>query len=248
MGAEKTRWMVKRRVFLQIAGGVGVVKVASPGESMGAETPIKGQDAAKSPTPMVVKSYSNDQHRQRLQNIAACERSIKSCMRKHLITDYLPGQCTYNLGEYPCRKVWNPDEWDERELDRLKAHGISLVQVHEEWSDAERLFGGDKFTPVNPTGFRRFVEMVHERGMKLIVYASSGFFERRDRDFRPEWARTPDLIEVWYDYAHCSPASPGWRAYLLPRLVRILDDYGVDGFYNDLVQHPRLTECEAICR
>ena len=31
-----------------------------------------------------------------------------------------------------------------------------------------------------------------------------------------------------------SPASAGWRAYLLPHLVRILDDYGVDGLYNDL--------------
>ena len=33
--------------------------------------------------------------------------------------------------------------------------------------------------------------------------------------------------------AHCSPASPGWRAYLLPRLMRILDEYGADGIYID---------------
>ena len=35
--------------------------------------------------------------------------------------DYLPAQCCYNLGEYPCLKPWDPDEWDERELDRLAA-------------------------------------------------------------------------------------------------------------------------------
>jgi hypothetical protein len=40
-------------------------------------------------------------------------------------------------------------------------------------------------------------------------------------------------VEIYFRYARCSPASPGWRAYLLPHLVRILDEYGVDGFYND---------------
>ena len=70
--------------------------------------------------------------------------------------------------------------------------------------------------------------------MKLLVYVSSGYFQRTDPDFRPEWATGPDLVEIYFDYAHCSPASPGWRAYLLPRLVRILDEYGVDGIYNDL--------------
>ena len=70
--------------------------------------------------------------------------------------------------------------------------------------------------------------------MKVIVYASSGFFEKRDPDFRQEWARDQDLVELFYHYARCSPASPGWRAYLLKQLVRILDEYGVDGIYNDL--------------
>ena len=228
--------MVKRRAFLKVAGVAGLVNMSCSGGAgnLWSASGFNGPETAINPTPVVVSAYRADQQRQRLQNIATCERAIKKCLRKHLITDYLPGQCTYNLGEYPCRKVWNPDDWDEHELDRLKEQGIGLVQVHEEWNDAERLFGGDKFSPVNPTGFRRFVEMVHKRGMKLIVYASSGFFERRDPDFRAEWARTPDLVELWYHYARCSPASPGWRAYLLPRLVRLLDDCRVDGIYNDL--------------
>ncbi len=37
----------------------------------------------------------------------------------------------------------------------------------------------------------------------------------------------------FFDLAHCSPASPGWRAYLLPRLVHIMDEYDVDGIYID---------------
>ncbi len=176
--------------------------------------------------------------KRRLENIAECNRAIRGCMRKHLITDYLPFHVVYNLGEYPARKPWNPDGWDEKHLDELASAGVQLVQLHEEWNDSQRLFGADKFTPVNRPGFDRFVKMVHQRGMKLIVYASTGFFERRDPDFRPEWARGPDLVEIYFRYALCSPASPGWRAYLLPRLTRILDEFGVDGLYDDCGYRP----------
>ncbi|MEB2359977.1 MAG: hypothetical protein HUU41_09435 [Bryobacteraceae bacterium] len=172
--------------------------------------------------------------RRRLETLAEANRSIRNCFRRHLITSYLPFHAMYNLGEYPCRKPWDPGAWDEQQLDELSASGVQLIQVHEEWNDAQRLFGGDKFSPLNRRGFTRFVNMVHARRMKLIVYVSTGYFERNDPDFRPEWARGNDLVELWYHYARCSPASPGWRAYLLPRIRRILDEFGVDGLYNDL--------------
>ncbi len=181
---------------------------------------------------------SAEDQRRRLLNISECEHGIRRCLRRHLIQDYLPGQVVYNLGEYPCRKPWDPDDWDERALDGLKAAGIELVQLHDEWNDLLRLFGAHKFRPLNEPGFRRFVDMVHRRGMKLIVYASSGFFDRRDPDFREEWARPWDLVEIYWHCAYCSPASPGWRAYLLPRMMALLDDYGVDGIYNDLGYKP----------
>lgn len=150
------------------------------------------------------------------------------------MTDYLPGQSCYNLAEYPGRKPYEPGEADERELDRLRDHGIRLIQVFDDWNDSLRLFGGDKFTAVNPAGFRRFVEMVHRRGMKVLAYASTCFLQRTDPDFRQEWAREGDNCVVGYwNMARCSPASPGWRAFLLPRVARILDDYGVDGLYID---------------
>ena len=183
--------------------------------------------------PAVLVSYTGEDHRRRLQNIALAERGVRTCLRKHLITDYLPGHCVYNLGEYPCRKPWDPDDWDEQELDKLHAQGIRLIQLHEEWNDMLRRHGGTKYTPVNPAGFRRFVDMVHRRGMKVIVYISTGFFERTDPDFREEWVRQRDLVEIYFHYARCSPASPGWRAYLLPRVTNILDRYEVDGLYND---------------
>jgi hypothetical protein len=222
-----------RRQFLKAtaATATGGSLMAAGTVATAAATPEIG--AARSAIPAVLNAYSASDHRKRLVNVGICERGIRACLGKHLIRDYLPGQCCYNLGEYPCRRPWDPDDWDEQELDRLRDHGIGLVQVHEEWNDSQRLFGGDKYTPLNPDGFRRFVDMVHRRGMPLIVYVSTGFFQRTDPDFREEWARPQDLVEIYFRYARCSPASPGWRAYLLPRIVRILDEYGVDGIYND---------------
>lgn len=215
--------------------------LASLGASMGSighgATPENGTSTASGDDiPAVLGSYTAEDHRRRLENIGHCQRGVRKCMREHLITDYLAGQCVYNLGEYPCRKPWDPDDWDEQELDRLYDQGIRLIQLHEEWNDALRLFGGHKFAPLNPAGFRRFIDMVHRRGMKIIVYASSGFFQRTDPDFRPEWTgnNLRAMREIYFTYVFCSAASPGWRNYYLKHVVRILDEYGVDGIYNDL--------------
>jgi hypothetical protein len=190
--------------------------------------------AAVHPAAPILAAYAADDHRRRLDNIGLCQRAIRGCLRKHLVTSYLPGQCGYNLGEYPSRKRWDPGEYDERELDRLKKHGIELIQVFDEWNDSLGLFGGDKFTSVNPAGFRRFVEMVHRRGMKIITYMSTCFFERGNPACRQEWYRENDYLRIGYwNMARCSPASPGWRATLLPHLPRILDDFGLDGIYID---------------
>ena len=117
--------------------------------------------ARPSGTPAILLSYTADDHRRRLSNVGICNRKIRQCLRRHLITDYLAGQCVYNMGEYPSRTPWEPGEYDEQELDRLKEHGIQLIHVMDEWNDRYGLFGGNKLTAVNPEGFRRFVAMVH---------------------------------------------------------------------------------------
>lgn len=221
-----------RRDFLK-SGGQAVV-----GGSLMSTLVEAGRAAESSSqqsgTPAILKQYSADDHRRRLANIGLCHSAVHSCLRKHLITNYLPAQCCYNLGEYPCLQPWDPGEDDERELDRLKEHGIQLIQVFDEWNDSLRLHGGDKFTALNPAGFRRFIDMVHQRGMKMMTYASSCFLQRTDPDFRQEWSREGDNLVVGYwNMARCSPASPGWRAYLLPRIVQILDTYALDGIYID---------------
>ncbi len=214
-----------------VAAGAALAAPATVNQASG--SPAAETAAGGSKAPAILFSYTADDHRRRLANIGICTQKIRKCMRKHLITDYLPGQCVYNMGEYPSREPWKPEEYDEQELDRLKDHGIQLIHVMDEWNDRYGLFGGNKLTAVNPEGFRRFVSMVHQRGMKILAYASSGYFAGHDPDYRKEWSRPGDAIGGWWDLPRCSPASPGWRAYFLPRMVQILDDYELDGLYND---------------
>ena len=223
---------MRRRDFLKSGAHAAVVGAAVTACS--SEGSAAASSASAAGTPAILSRYTADDHRRRLHNIGICQRAIRSCLRKHLIANYLPAQCGYNMGEYPCRQPWDPGEYDERELDRLKEHGIQLIQVFDEWNDSLRLFGGDKYTALNPAGFRRFIDMVHRRGMKIIAYTSSCFLQRTDPDFRQEWSREgDDLLVGYWNMARCSPASPGWRAFLLPRIVRILDEYELDGIYID---------------
>ncbi len=219
-----------RRDFLKAAA------VCSLGGVEGrAAPPPEATSADLGPAP-IMKSFSTEDHRRRLLNISACERSIRTSMKKHLITGYIPGQVSYNFGEYPSRKPYNPGEYDENELDRLRDGGIRLIQIMEDWNDMLRLFGGTKFTAANPVGLRRFIDMAHRRGMKVLLYASTGYMQEGDPDLRDEWVRGlpgPVGQAAHWRLVRCSPASPGWRAYVLPRTMRIMDDYGADGLFND---------------
>ena len=220
---------MKRRQFLKAAVAGSTAALPLSGEAVAAE-----RDSVHALRPSLLRDYTAEDHRRRLMSIAHCTKSIRSCMKKHLITDYWPAQSCYNLGEYPARTPWNPGEEDEAELDRLKEHGIQVLQVFDDWNDSLRLFGGDKYTAVNPKGYHRFIEMAHRRGMKVLTYTSPCFIERAHPDFQQAWSREGDYLVVGYwDMARCSPASPGWRAFVLPRFVSIMEEYGADGIYTD---------------
>src|SRR5580765_4922858 len=99
---------MNRREFLKTGASVAVGATASAG-CAGTSAQAPSHDSVSRVTPGVLNDYSSEDHRRRLMNVALARGSIRSCMRKHLVTDYLPGQCVYNLGEYPARKIWDPD-------------------------------------------------------------------------------------------------------------------------------------------
>ena len=180
----------------------------------------------------------------RLYAIGMAEANNGSCCRRVRIEDYLAGQAIYNLGDYPERISANPTEYDKALLKRLADEGVELIQLHEEWNDANRLYGGNKFDAPDREGMRAFVEECHRLGMKVIAYLSTGFFPYEDPDFREAFVRsyegepTLEPKRLWYTslcfhYRKCTAGSPEWREYLLEKIDHVMDEYGFDGIFND---------------
>lgn len=181
-----------------------------------------------------MKKLTLEEHRRRIENIRDAERDNKKYFRRHRIQDYMPGQATYNLGDYPARFSIEPTEYDYEMLKDMAEHGVELIQIHEEWNDAIRHLGADKFTSHDPKGLQRFVDLCHYFGIKIIPYISTGYFQVTDPDFREEFARTSyDLISEHFHYRKCWAGSSAWRNYMLPRTFAVLDEYGFDGIFND---------------
>ena len=179
--------------------------------------------------PEILATYTAKDHRNRLENIAFGEKRITTCIRKHLVTSYIPGHAVFE----PSNSNWEPNEKDDQELAKLKSIGIGIIQPWSKWATC---WGKNYLEAQNPEGFKRLVKLAQSHGLKVIPYTSSQFFERTDANFKKEWAwpKSFDLVEFDYHLAHCSPASPEWRAYTLHRHVHVLNEYGVDGLYNDL--------------
>ena len=179
--------------------------------------------------PEIIKSYTAADHRKRLESIAFGEMRITNCVRKFLITSYIPGHAVFE----PSNPNWEPNDKDDKELGNLKKIGIGIIQPWSKWATC---WGQNYLVAKNPAGFKRFVKLAQGHGLKVIPYTSSQFFERTDKNFKKEWAwpTSFDLVEFDYHLAKCSPASPDWRAYTLHRHLYVLDEYGVDGLYNDL--------------
>lgn len=181
-----------------------------------------------------MKQLTLQQHAKRIENINNARRGNKKYLKRHRICNYMPGQATYNLGDYPAPFSIMPTEYDFNLLKDMAEKGVQLVQIHEEWNDAIRHLGADKFTSFDPEGLQKFVDMCHYFGMKVIPYISSGYFSVNDPDYREDFIRGPyDIKLSYFHFAKCHAGSASWREYVLPRTFAVLDKYGFDGIYND---------------
>lgn len=185
---------------------------------------------------MKTKVLTLEEHRRRVENLRAAEQNNKSFFRRTRIHNYMPGQVTYNLGDYPARFSIAPTEYDDRLLREMAENGVELIQIHEEWNDAVRHLGADKFTSFDPKGLHQFVDLCHDLGLKIIPYVSTGYFHEYDPDFREEFVRERHycINGMHFKYIKCDPGSAYWREYLIPRTLAVLDEYGFDGIYNDM--------------
>ncbi|MBI3922794.1 MAG: hypothetical protein HY318_15345, partial [Armatimonadetes bacterium] len=158
----------------------------------------------------------------------------KSCLRRHRLFNYEPGLIAYQFGNYPTREPYYPNENDWKLLDLYAENGVGIINVREAWSDLSGYFGKDPQEPVNEQGFRRFVHECHERGLKVTPYISPGYMDIHSPVYRPEWSRgVGRLDEIYETLELLCPGSPGHRARFFSTIDRLMDSYGLDGFYWD---------------
>lgn len=176
----------------------------------------------------IMYNYTAEDHRKRLENLKIAERQVKSCLRKEMITDYIPGHFVYPSAEP------NTPEKDEQLFQYLSDCGVGIIQLWSKWFKG-RWRGQEMYRPILDTETKQFIDMVHRYGMKILPYTATNFFERFDPTFNPDWAYDEkyDLKEYNYSLAHCSATSPSWRAHLLKQFTSLLDDYEFDGLYID---------------
>ena len=111
-----------------------------------------------------------DNQKKRIDNIRHAEGANKEYYKRVRISDYISGQAIYNLGDYPAKVSAQPTEYDAKLVKSLAQNGVKLIQLHEDWNDACRYYGGDKFNAVDREGTRNFVKLCHDNGIKVIAY------------------------------------------------------------------------------
>lgn len=214
---------MKRRKFFKMGAQTALLSAAGMNISMVPNSISGFVPKPKYDAPEILKSYTAIDHRQRLESIAFGERKVSSCVRKHLVTSYIPGHSVF--------AATDSIDKDDQELSKLHEIGIGIIQL---WSGLSP-HGKNYLLANDPEGFKRLVKQIQSHGLKVLPFTSSQHYERTDKNFKKEWAwpQSFDLVEWDYHLAHCSPASPDWRAYSIPRLLNVMDEYGVDGLYND---------------
>ena len=174
------------------------------------------------------------QHRARIRNLRRAREEVRSYTREMRIHDYLPGQITYYLGDYPAPMSITPTEYDYNLLKSYAENGVDMIQVHEEWNDTIRRFGSDKWHSCDHEGMLKFVDLCHQFGIKILPYCSSSYIHRYDAEYEQRFSRSyGGCVDMHYAYVYGWAGSEYWRNFILPRTFNIMETYGFDGIYND---------------
>ena len=182
-----------------------------------------------------MKTLTHEEHKRRLHNIRTAEENNRSYFKRRRIRDYLPGQVVYTLSDYPAKASFAPTEYDFELVHDLAKRGVGLIQLHEDWNDAMRIHGADKYSCYDPEGLKEFIALCHSEGIKVIPYVSTGYFPVTDPNFRPEFVRFHSpFIARHMSYLRCSPESEYWRKFIIEKSFEVIDKYGFDGIYNDM--------------
>ena len=191
-----------------------------------------------------MKILTVEEHRSRIENLRFADETVKKCYRRHRIHNYIPGQVFYHLGSIPTKVPMAPTEYDLSTLKKLSGNGFEWVQIHCEWMDWIRRWGGDTYSSPDPAGTRKFIDACHAEHMKIIPYVSCSYFPAHDPDLREEFLGLKRAFVAGPMYlSSCSLGSPEWREYNMKRTMGVLDTYAFDGLYCDFGYDKFLAKC-----
>jgi len=156
--------------------------------------------------------------RRRLENIARPSgRCAAAGAGTSSRTTFRPGYL--QPGRIPATAPWTVGEEDERLLGTYAAPASRSCSCTRNGTTPSGS-SAPTSSPRESRGLRRFIAWRTRAGCAccstvhgLLRGARSGFQEGVARDGTA-------LVELWYRYARCSPTSPSWRAYVMPRLLR----------------------------
>lgn len=182
-----------------------------------------------------MKKLTIAEHQARVDNLRYASEKVRDCFKVHRVTDYIPGQVVYHLGDRPAKFSLAPDDYDVQLLTRMAENGFEWIQLHEDWRDSVRLHGGNNFRSFDDAGLEKFISLCHSLGLKVIPYISSTFFNVEDPDYREDFARMDaSWNNDWLKYRTCWSGSASWRQYNLEHTFETVERYGFDGVYNDM--------------
>ena len=167
-----------------------------------------------------MRMLSREEHKRRSDNLKRARESVKSCERELKIFGYLPGQVIYYLGDYPAPMSITPTKYDFDLLKTYAENGVDLIQVHEEWNDTIEKYGSDKWHSCDPEGMKKFVDLCHYFGIKIIPYCSSSYIHQKSKYYRESFSRTTKgCVDMHYSYRYGWAGSDEWRAFIIPRML-----------------------------
>ncbi len=120
----------------------------------------------------------------RIDNMNFDHKANREYFKRIRIRDYLPGQAIYTLGDYPAQVYSAVTDYDRELVKSMAEAGVDLIQLHEDWKDACRLYGADKFTFSDPDGpyefpmWEKYSKLYHP----MVSENSVAFIELRDSE------------------------------------------------------------------
>ncbi|MBM4049290.1 MAG: hypothetical protein FJ279_29685, partial [Planctomycetes bacterium] len=203
---------------------------------------IRVSDVPRAPE-LAKQPYAADEHTLLLDHLDAEMKTGVEQRTQPAVAKGGPGRVMSSLGSVPAKfglgVPMSPDKGTYTYLDQLADYGVRTLCFHSHWS----WMGYPMPVPGQEQDLRDLVKACHAKGVQLLLYGSP-----LTADEAPEWELyhkdfliSPLMWPYRYREGHVAPAccwqSP-YRNLWLARQAKLIEDYGIDGYYLDGSEWP----------